>query len=86
MRLIFNSEQDYRRTKATGVITKEWIAGLYHLPVEKMITFGAFDAANAFKATIPRPLNHPQGSVGEIDTFRAQQYAPLLEIVLPWDD
>ena len=86
MDIIFNNEQEYRRAKATGVITKELIAGLYNLPVEEIITFVAFDAANAIKATIPRPKNHPQGSIGEIDTFGAQQHAPLLNIMLPWED
>jgi hypothetical protein len=84
MDIIFNNQEEYQRAKATGVITKELIASLYNLPVEKIITFVEFDAANAIKATIPRI--RPQGSIGETDTFAAQQHAPLLSIMLPWED
>jgi len=86
MDIIFKSEEDYKRAKATGVITKELISRLYNVPIDQIITFVEFDAANAIKATIPRPKNRPQGSVGEIDLFGAQQHAPLLGIMLPWGD
>ena len=84
MDIIFKNQGDYQRAKATGVITKELIASLYCLPVEKIVNFVEFDAANAIKATIPRI--RPQGSIGEIDTFAAQQHAPLLGVMLPWDN
>ena len=40
-----------------------------------------FDPARAFKLTLRR--NWAQGSVGERDTFGAQQHAPLLDIMIP---
>jgi hypothetical protein len=81
MDIIFKSVEDYEAVKVEGVITKELIAELYDLPVEDIITFVYFDAANAIKATIPRPRS--QGSIGETDMHAAQHHAPLLDIMVP---
>ena len=80
MDIIFKSDEDYEAVKVAGVITKELIAELYDLSVED-ITFVYFDAANAIKATIPRPRS--QGSIGETDMHAAQHHAPLLDIMVP---
>jgi len=61
--IILKSREDYEAVKASGVITKQLISKLYDVPTQRIITFLYFDAANAIKATIPRP--RPQGSVGE---------------------
>lgn len=81
MDIIFKSIEDYEAVKAGGIITKELIAELYGLAVEDIIAFVYFDAANAIKATIPRPRS--QGSIGETDMHAAQHHAPLLEIMIP---
>jgi hypothetical protein len=81
MDIIFKSVEDYEAVKASDAITKERIAELYDLPVEDIITFVYFDAANAVKATIPRPRS--QGSIGETDMHAAQHHAPLLDIMVP---
>ncbi|RBW68659.1 DUF4387 domain-containing protein [Bacillus taeanensis] len=81
MDIIFKSVEDYERVKATGVITEELIADLYSISVEDIIAFVYFDAANAVKATIPRP--RAQGSIGETDMHAAQYHAPLLDIMIP---
>jgi hypothetical protein len=58
------------------------ISKLYDVPTQRIITFLYFDAANAIKATIPRP--RPQGSIGEIDMHAAQQHVPLMHVQIPW--
>lgn len=80
--IIFKSKEDYEAVKTEGVITKELIAKLYSLSVEDIIAFVYFDAANAIKATIPRP--RAQGSIGETDMHAAQHHAPLMDIQIPW--
>lgn len=82
--IIFKNSGDYEKVKATGVITKELISQLYNLSPEKVITFVYYDAANAIKTTLPRL--RPQGSVGETDMHAAQQHAPLMEIMIPWEN
>ena len=80
--IIFKSREDYEAVKASGVITKQLISELYDVPTQRIITFLYFDAANAIKATIPRP--RPQGSIGEIDMHAAQQHVPLMHVQIPW--
>lgn len=82
MDIIFKNNEDYEAVKAAEIITKELIAELYSLPVEDIIAFVYFDAANAIKATIPRP--RAQGSIGETDMHAAQHHAPLMDIRIPW--
>ncbi|NLH02527.1 MAG: DUF4387 domain-containing protein [Clostridiales bacterium] len=78
MDIIFKTKEDYEEIKNRGIITKELISKLYNIPIEKIITFAYFDAANAIKITLPRP--RPQGSIGETDMHAAQQHVPLMKI------
>jgi len=80
--IIFKDKNIYEKVKKTKVINKELIAKLYHIPIEKVLYFVEFDPANAIKATIVRPID--SGSVGDTDVYGAQQYAPLLEIKIPY--
>ena len=48
-----------------------------------VVTCMFFDPAQAFKCTLKRTGTSAQGSVGERDTFGAQQHAPLMEIEVP---
>ena len=43
--------------------------------------FAVYDAANAFKATLPRLV--PAGDIGDTDVYGAQQHAPLLDVDIP---
>jgi len=81
--IVFKNNEDYKKFINSGIVTLELIAKLYKLPKEEIITFCGFEAANAFKITIPRRRN--QGSIGETDMHAAQQHAPLLDIMIPWD-
>lgn len=81
--LIFKDRETYEKVKKTKIITRELIARLYHIPVENVLYFVEFDAANAIKATIVRPVD--SGSIGETDVYGAQQHVPLLGIKIPYD-
>jgi hypothetical protein len=79
--VIFPGEEVYRRVKAAGVFTREVVARLYGVPVEKVLKLVHYDPAFAVKATLVRPV--VSGAVGETDVYGAQQHAPLLDLELP---
>ncbi|MBI3628223.1 MAG: isochorismatase family protein [Candidatus Rokubacteria bacterium] len=82
--LIFSDRETYERVRRTGYFTRERVASLYRIPPEAVHDVVFYDPALALKLTIARQT--AQGSVGERDTYGAQQHAPLLEVDLPWDD
>lgn len=79
--VIFDDEAVYERVKASGALTPERVRELYKAAPDDLLTFMFFDPARAFKFSLRR--GWPQGSVGERDTFGAQQHAPLLDIAIP---
>jgi hypothetical protein len=81
--VIFSDIQRYEQVKKSGVLTPKLICKLYSVNPSDIITFMFFDPALAFKFTLHRTNTNEQGSVGERDTFGAQQYAPLMEIEIP---
>jgi flavin reductase (DIM6/NTAB) family NADH-FMN oxidoreductase RutF len=81
--VIFDDLAAYERVKASGALTVEGLCRLYGVSAEQVVTFMFFDPAKAFKLTLKRTW--AQGSVGERDTFGAQQHAPLLDIEIPMD-
>ena len=78
--VIFDEEAIYRRVQQSGALDEATLARLFGVPAEDVIVCMFFDPARAFKLTLRR--DWAQGSVGERDTFGAQQYAPLLDIVV----
>jgi biuret amidohydrolase len=82
--VIFPDRQTYERVKALDYFTRAQVAALYRLPLEQVYEVVFFDPALALKVTLARPT--PQGSIGESDTYGAQQHAPLLGVALPWAD
>jgi len=45
------------------------------------VLFTVYDAALAFKATLPRLV--PAGDIGDTDVYGAQQHGPLLDVDIP---
>ena len=76
MDIIFNDPTTYQMVRGSGELTKERVAELYHITVDKVLAFVWYEAALALKITIVRPID--SGSIGERDTYGAQQHAPLL--------
>ena len=79
--IIFRDAANYERVKRSRVLTRERMAGLYGIPVERISDFVEYDPAYAIKFTIYRL--RPSGSAGDGDIFGAQQYAPLLDLQVP---
>ncbi len=80
---LFSDEAVYQAVKNSNVITKEKIAGLYHLSPEAVTQLVFFDAAQGFKITFDRKIS--SGTCLDSDVYGAQQHAPLgeLEIEIP---
>jgi len=80
--VMFTDGELYDKVKRTGVLNRELIGQLYKTPVEDVI-FAEYDAAYAFKATIPRSV--PSGHFGDTDLLGSQQHSLLLDIEIPVD-
>jgi hypothetical protein len=78
--VVFDDAETFRRVKATGVLCPALFARLYGVP-EQHVLFTPYDAAFAFKATLPRLV--PSGDFGDTDVYGCQQHAPLLDVDLP---
>ncbi len=78
--VVFEDADTYRRVAATGVLCPALFARLYNVPAEHVL-FTPYDAAFAFKATLPRLV--PAGDFGDTDVYGCQQHAPLLDVDLP---
>ncbi len=79
--ILFSDQAVYELVKRSGVLTRENLAALYGIPVERIVTCVAFDPGRAFKFTLRRL--RPSGSPGEHDVFGSQQYAPLFDLEIP---
>jgi hypothetical protein len=79
--IIFRDREPYERVKRAGVLTRETMAALYRIPIERISDFVEYDPGYAIKFTLYRL--RPSGSAGDGDIFGAQQYSPLLEVQVP---
>ena len=79
--VIFTNRAPYDRVKKARILTRETIAKLYGIQLDRITDFVEFDPANAIKFTILRL--QPSGSPGDPDIFGSQQYAPLLDVEVP---
>ena len=79
--IIFRDRDSYERVKRSRVLTRERVAELYGIAPSRISDFVEYDPAYAIKFTIYRLS--PSGSAGDGDIFGAQQYAPLLGLVVP---
>ena len=79
--VIFTERRDYERVKRARILTRETVANLYRIQMDRITDFVEFDPANAIKFTILRLS--PSGSPGDPDIFGSQQYAPLLDLEVP---
>ena len=67
------------RLRDIAQICKSKNAGPFMLTID--VLFTPYDAALAFKATLPRLV--PAGDFGDTDVYGAQQHAPLLDVDIP---
>lgn len=82
--IVFDDPAVYERVRRAGVITPELVAGLYGVSRETITAFTDFEPGRAFKITMRRHVT--AGDPGDTDVYGACQSAPLLDILIPWDD
>jgi hypothetical protein len=78
--VVFDDPDRFRRVKETDLLGPALFARLYGVNEEDVL-FTVYDAALAFKATLPRLV--PAGDIGDTDVYGAQQHAPLLDVDIP---
>ena len=81
--IIFSDKGIYNKVKESKALTKETIAKLYGIKESRISDFVEFDVANAIKFTIYRLF--PGGSPGDWDILGCQQYGPLLDVEIPFE-
>ncbi len=79
--IIFSDRPAYDRALASGVLTREAVAGLYRVPPDAVTHFVWIESAPAVKFTLRR--DRPSGDPGETDVFGSQQYPPLFDLEIP---
>jgi hypothetical protein len=79
--IFFDDDQRYRRVVDSKVLTRESVAALFRTTPDGVVTFLELEALKAIKITIRR--ERPSGSPGDSDIFGAQQYAPLVGVLIP---
>jgi hypothetical protein len=79
--IIFSDRDNYRRVLQSNVLTRPSVAALFGIDEARITDFVTFDPAFAIKFTMLR--ERPSGSPGDGDIFGAQQYAPLLSLLVP---
>ena len=79
--IIFPDRATYEHVKRSQVLTRASVAALYNIPDARISDFVEFDPGNAIKFTLYRTV--PSGSAGDPDIFGAQQYSPLLDVMVP---
>ena len=78
--VVFEDDATFEKVRASGVLSPALFARLYGV-AEEDVLFTPYDAAAAFKATLPRRV--PAGDIGDTDVYGAQQHAPLLDVEIP---
>ena len=78
--VIFNDRAAYERVRDAKVINAAWFAKTYRLAPDRVMVI-EYDAANAIKITIPRPVI--SGDIDDTDVFGGQQYGPLVDLEVP---
>ncbi|MDI5937492.1 MULTISPECIES: DUF4387 domain-containing protein [Micromonospora] len=79
--IFFDDEARFQRVVDSKALTRESIAELFRTTPEAVVTFLELPPLKAIKITIRR--DRPSGSPGDTDIFGAQQYAPLVGVVIP---
>ena len=82
--IIFDEPETYEWVVESGVLTRESVAALYGVPPERISQFVEYRPGNAIKITLRREVS--SGDVGESDVYGCQQYVPLLDVPIPWDE
>lgn len=83
LEIIFNDPGVYHKVKDSRAVSPDSIARAYKILPSQVLDFCFYDPGLGIKANIKR--KSPSGGPGETDVYGCQQYAPLLQLTIPWD-
>jgi hypothetical protein len=75
--VMFEDRETYERVLASGVLSAQCFTELYGTP-EADVRIINYEAANAIKITIPRPVT--SGDLGDGDMMGGQLYGPIVDL------
>jgi len=75
--VLFDNPEIYYKIKNQGVINKNLISKLYHVPEDMITQIVFYDPALGFKITLARKIS--SGTCFDTDVYGAQQHSPLGE-------
>lgn len=79
--IFFKDAAGFQRATSSQPLSPDGIAALYRIDPEDIVTYVVMPQLDALKFTIRRPRR--SGGPGDADVFGSQQYAPLLDVVIP---
>ncbi len=79
--IFFETDENYKMVKNSGIITEESVARLYAIPKSQIQGIYFSDNPRGIKITLLR--NVSSGSTDDRDVYGAQQHAPLLSLKIP---
>lgn len=79
--VFFKSREDFDRVLASERLSPAAVADLYRIDERLIVNHVTMPDLNALKFTIRRPRS--SGGPGDADVFGSQQYAPLLDVLIP---
>jgi len=79
--VIFPDRASFEAVRRSRALTRDTVAALYRIPLERITAFVEYEPGLAIKFTIRR--ERPSGSPGERDVFGSQQYPPLFALPIP---
>ncbi len=78
--IMFDDPDSFARVRESNVLTPETVASLFRIDLGS-VRFYVCENALSFKTSFRRPV--PSGDLGDSDLHGGQQYAALLDIVIP---
>jgi hypothetical protein len=79
--IIFPDSASYDIVRTSRALTRETVAVLFGVPLDRVTDFVEFAPARAIKFSLLR--SSPCGGPGETDVFGCQQYGPLFDLEIP---
>ena len=78
--IFFSGAAQCGRVLDANLLTPDSVARIYHVDASTVKVLHV-PQANALKVSLPRP--YPAGEIGERDVAGGQQFAPLLNLLIP---
>jgi hypothetical protein len=75
---VFDNEDAYQMVCDSGVFTKERMAALFKVPVERILSVHRYDAGRVIKFTMIREIS--SGDFGDRSVFGSQWWPPLISL------